>query len=273
MRLNPPSAGRPNIPLAALGTLILFVAVAAIGCGGHSKAEKLHDQGVLLLKNRRLYKAIEKFEEALALKPDQVKTLTSCAEAYLKMGKKGSAELVLKYAGKAVELDQNRHQAYLTLGQAHLKLALEKAEVDRPPSKTQQEFRRKIRTLAGNFQAFALEPGLLTPWGNPSTWLRVWAHKVFRLLVPYALIGLLVGSIAAGGWFYLATAVGQVVFYGLVALGWAKEWVGGAIRGHLVRLAYTFIVLNLAAVGGLWCWLRGCKATQLWKGAYPETSA
>ena len=131
MRLISPSAARPNFPSAAVGMLILFVAVAAIGCGGHGKAEKLHDQGALLLKNRRLYKAIEKFEEALALKPDQVKTLAFCAEAYLKTGKGGSAELAIKYAGKAVELDPERHQAYLTLGQAHLKLALEKAEVDR----------------------------------------------------------------------------------------------------------------------------------------------
>ena len=51
------------------------------------------------------------------------------------------------------------------------------------------ERKRKIRTLAGNWQLLALEPPLSNPFKNP-LWLRFMSHKIFRLLVPYCLIAL-----------------------------------------------------------------------------------
>jgi len=59
---------------------------------------------------------------------------------------------------------------------------------DRPAFRAGQEFRRKVRTLAGNYQAFAIAPGLLLPWVNQTTWWQVWSHKMFRLWVPFALV-------------------------------------------------------------------------------------
>jgi poly-beta-1,6-N-acetyl-D-glucosamine synthase len=52
------------------------------------------------------------------------------------------------------------------------------------------EKKRKIRTLAGNWQLLILKPALLNPLKN-SLWLRFMSHKIFRLLVPYCLITLL----------------------------------------------------------------------------------
>ena len=52
------------------------------------------------------------------------------------------------------------------------------------------EKRRKIRTLAGNWQLLMLEPKLLHPFKNP-LWLRFLSHKIFRLLIPYCFITLL----------------------------------------------------------------------------------
>ena len=40
---------------------------------------------------------------------------------------------------------------------------------DRASSQGRQELRRKVRTLAGNFQAFAIEPAMLLPWRNRAT--------------------------------------------------------------------------------------------------------
>ena len=59
------------------------------------------------------------------------------------------------------------------------------------------ELRRKIRTLAGNYQILRLEPRLLNPFRNP-VWIQYMSHKVGRLLVPYALMALLVASAPAG---------------------------------------------------------------------------
>jgi cellulose synthase/poly-beta-1,6-N-acetylglucosamine synthase-like glycosyltransferase len=82
------------------------------------------------------------------------------------------------------------------------------------------ELRRKIRTLAGNYQILRLEPRLLNPFRNP-VWIQYMSHKVGRLLVPYALMALLItsGVLAQSSLFYLAAFVGQVIFYALAAYG------------------------------------------------------
>ena len=135
---------------------------------------------------------------------------------------------------------------------------------DRASTHARQEFKRKVRTLAGNFQAFALEPALLTPWGNPATWFQVWSHKVFRVLAPYALVLLLLSSLLAPGSIYSIAAVLQTGFYGMAALGWYGERLGRPMRWRLVNLAYTFVTLNAAAAGGMWLWLQGCDTRQIW---------
>jgi hypothetical protein len=55
------------------------------------------------------------------------------------------------------------------------------------------ESRRKTRTLAGNYQILAQEPRLLLPFVNP-VWLQYMSHKVGRLVVPWALLGVLLSS-------------------------------------------------------------------------------
>lgn len=140
---------------------------------------------------------------------------------------------------------------------------------DRPSSRADQEMRRKVRTLAGNFQAFAIEPGLLLPWRNPSTWWQVSSHKLARLLVPYALIALLAGSFAAHGWLYRLAGAGQMAFYGLAAAGWFIERAGRPLRRE-ISFAYTFTTLNMAAVLGFAAWLRGHGTGTIWRKAYGE---
>jgi cellulose synthase/poly-beta-1,6-N-acetylglucosamine synthase-like glycosyltransferase len=82
------------------------------------------------------------------------------------------------------------------------------------------ELKRKIRTLAGNYQILALEPRLLVPLLNP-VWLQYMSHKVGRLLVPYALLALLVTSAvrAPSSSFYALACAAQVTFYALAGYG------------------------------------------------------
>jgi poly-beta-1,6-N-acetyl-D-glucosamine synthase len=47
-----------------------------------------------------------------------------------------------------------------------------------------KEKKRKIRTLAGNWQLLLLEPRILNPVKNP-LWFKFLSHKTLRLLVPY----------------------------------------------------------------------------------------
>jgi len=95
------------------------------------------------------------------------------------------------------------------------------------------EMRRKVRTLAGNFQLLAQEPRLLVPGVNP-VWLQFVSHKVARLLVPYALIAVLASSavLAAGSWFYAAAFAAQAAFYALAAYGAVLDRRADAVLDH-----------------------------------------
>jgi poly-beta-1,6-N-acetyl-D-glucosamine synthase len=108
------------------------------------------------------------------------------------------------------------------------------------------ERRRKIRTLAGNFQSFGRNPWLFVPWLNPICW-QFLSHKVFRLLVPYALLVLLATSLLLEGW-YRAFGVVQLIGYSLAGLGMVSAQVR---RLPLVSFGVVFVDLNLAALMAL----------------------
>jgi len=125
----------------------------------------------------------------------------------------------------------------------------------------EREFGRKVRTLAGNYQLLGLLPGLLSPLSNPS-WFEFMSHKICRLLCPWALLALFValplgywGSAqrldAGAGLLYCMAALAQLGFYALALLG-------GRL-GKLGAVARTFVVLNAAALLGLWRHLRGAQ--------------
>jgi poly-beta-1,6-N-acetyl-D-glucosamine synthase len=113
---------------------------------------------------------------------------------------------------------------------------------DRTSPDAAAEVRRKTRTLAGNYQILAQEPRLLVPIVNP-VWLQYVSHKIGRLLVPWALLGILVSSavLAASSWLYFAAFCVQVAFYGLADLGaWLESRERRSNAGYSRRLPMTF---------------------------------
>ncbi len=112
------------------------------------------------------------------------------------------------------------------------------------PSALSSEFRRKVRTLAGNYQVLRAFPVLLTPANR--MWLHFLSHKFGRLLLPFALILCAVSTFfLASPWRELLFA-GQAAFYAAAALDLAvpESW-------HLKRLtspARTFVVLMAATL-------------------------
>jgi cellulose synthase/poly-beta-1,6-N-acetylglucosamine synthase-like glycosyltransferase len=121
----------------------------------------------------------------------------------------------------------------------------------------EREFGRKARTLAGNYQLFSRMPSLLLPFVNPS-WFETVSHKITRLLCPWAMLALLLAC-AAGALgstyqglqsaLFRGLLLVQIVFYCLAALG--------ARAGRIGVLARTFVVLNAAALVGLWRFVAG----------------
>jgi cellulose synthase/poly-beta-1,6-N-acetylglucosamine synthase-like glycosyltransferase len=107
-----------------------------------------------------------------------------------------------------------------------------------------REFRRKVRTLIGNFQLFAFL--LAHPRPFPAALLfSLMSHKVCRAVTPIALITLAVGSLGMEpGLGRNALLAGQGVVYGVGAMTLTS---GGRIRGKLPSVCTTFCVLNAAA--------------------------
>ena len=96
---------------------------------------------------------------------------------------------------------------------------------DRASADAAVESRRKVRTLAGNYQILAHEPRLLLPFANP-VWLQYLSHKVARLAIPWALAGAFLASAALmfDGWFYALAFALQSAFYGLAGYGgWSEH--------------------------------------------------
>ncbi len=106
---------------------------------------------------------------------------------------------------------------------------------------------RKIRTLAGNFQSYVRNSWLFLPWRNPIFWQFI-SHKVFRLLVPYAMLTALVASLLAPGLFYQLAALAQILFY---LLGGLTLFIPALSRNRICSFILVFLELNAAAVIGL----------------------
>jgi poly-beta-1,6-N-acetyl-D-glucosamine synthase len=119
-----------------------------------------------------------------------------------------------------------------------------------------QEFRRKLRTLIGNYQLVQLAPWVLTR-PNPLRFQFV-CHKLLRLLVPFALLSALLSSISVRKGVYELALVLQLAFYGLASLSIFRAKLG--VVSRLSNISLAFIVLNTAAAVALVYFVMGRKA-------------
>ena len=111
----------------------------------------------------------------------------------------------------------------------------------------QEELGRKVRTLAGNYQAVSLCPDLIKPWRN-RLFFRYVSHKLCRLVAPFALIALLLCNLALMEVWYSYLLMAQAVGYGLAFVGWGLAGIG--VRERWTSAAFAFCLLNYAALAG-----------------------
>jgi cellulose synthase/poly-beta-1,6-N-acetylglucosamine synthase-like glycosyltransferase len=103
---------------------------------------------------------------------------------------------------------------------------------------------RKIRTLTGNYQAFMRNLWLFSPLKNP-IFIQFISHKVFRLLVPYALLLLFFSSIFLNTIFYQTILILQILFYFCGFLGIIFNKLR---KNKIISFIVVFISLNLAVM-------------------------
>jgi cellulose synthase/poly-beta-1,6-N-acetylglucosamine synthase-like glycosyltransferase len=131
---------------------------------------------------------------------------------------------------------------------------------DRLPPRSRDEFRRKVRTLSGNFQLMVRLPAALLPWRNP-VWAQYVSHKVLRLFVPWMLLTLLLCSAFLPSTFFQFVFLSQVGFY---TLGVTALVAPGGWQPRLLSLPGCFLTLNAAAWLAFWVWVSG-RAGRTWK--------
>ncbi|WP_426661099.1 glycosyltransferase family 2 protein [Rhodanobacter aciditrophus] len=143
------------------------------------------------------------------------------------------------------------------------RVAYEPAAVawDGSSQQPREEQRRKIRTLAGNYQLVQLAPWLLLPWRNP-LWFRFVSHKLLRLLAPWLLLALALSAaaLAPRHALFALTALGLLAVVAAVVAGRLLPALGARLP---IRLLTAFCYLNLFAAQALLAFARN-RRLHLW---------
>jgi cellulose synthase/poly-beta-1,6-N-acetylglucosamine synthase-like glycosyltransferase len=131
---------------------------------------------------------------------------------------------------------------------------------EEPALDADQEFVRRARIGAGNWQALARVPDLLDPRIG-FLWFAFVSHKLLRWATPLLLgIALAANAILAGregAWGYRALLLAQVGFYALALAG--RLGAAGRAR-RLAAVAHYFVAMNAALAVGFWRFVRGTQA-------------
>lgn len=138
------------------------------------------------------------------------------------------------------------------------------------PAGVGDEFRRRIRIGAGNWQALFHCAGLLLPWKGFIAF-EFWSHKVFRWASPFLLpVALAANCALLGDKFWQIALALQVVFYGAAGVGALLTKLG--LRGGPFRTVFYFVVINAALGMGIMrgmlrlqraTWNRTSRATEV----------
>jgi len=135
---------------------------------------------------------------------------------------------------------------------------------DRAAATADEEFTRKVRTIAGNFQLFGRNPWLLDPRRN-RLWLQTVSHKGLRLLTPILLATAAAANLdLASSTFYLGALAAQAAFYAAAVSGFALRNVRH--RVPLLTVPYVICLLSWATVVAFLRFVNG-RQSVVWERA------
>ena len=135
---------------------------------------------------------------------------------------------------------------------------------DKAASTSREEFTRKVRTIAGNFQLFVLCRKLFNPFRSPVAF-QFFSHKLLRAAAFLFLMALFISNLLLMTHFpYNLIITAQGLFYFLAIAGWALEKL--SVKSKLCSIPYVFCVLNFAALKGFLNFLTGSHSVK-WEKA------
>jgi len=134
------------------------------------------------------------------------------------------------------------------------------------PTSRKVEFRRKVRTLAGNYQILVAYPALLGPRNR--MWFHFLSYKFARLMLPWVFVAFFLSScFIPTPWQRLALG-GQAVFYLLAAV---DPWIpDGLPLKRISSTIRTLVAMLIATVCGLSVFV--VRPKSLWKETKIEAS-
>jgi poly-beta-1,6-N-acetyl-D-glucosamine synthase len=112
------------------------------------------------------------------------------------------------------------------------------------PTALNVEFRRKVRTLAGVYQLAGRFPGALLGPSN-RMWFHFMSHKIARLLLPFALIGVFFSSFFLPAPWPKVLVPAQLAFYAIAIADLLTP--ESTLLKKLTSISRTFVVLVAAA--------------------------
>ena len=134
---------------------------------------------------------------------------------------------------------------------------------DDASSAPRQEYERKVRTLAGNYQSFVQLSSTLNPFKSRVAFQFI-SHKLLRVLAPFFLVALFVSNLFLPDCpLYWVFFILQIAFYGLALLG---AIVPGRMR-QFFSAPYVFCLLNISALVGLYRYLSRQQQVTWQKGS------
>lgn len=139
---------------------------------------------------------------------------------------------------------------------------------DRASVTAAEEFTRKVRTIAGNFQLLFREPWLLNPLSN-RLWFQTLSHKYFRLAGPLFLAAALLSNLLLleQAPLYRLTLALQLFFYSCAAAGLLIR--NPREQTVVMKICSAFCLLNWATVVGFLRFLSG-RQQVTWQKAKAE---
>ncbi|MCB9519415.1 MAG: glycosyltransferase [Myxococcales bacterium] len=127
------------------------------------------------------------------------------------------------------------------------------------------DFRMRVRVVVRSLNALVKRRAVLNPARFGCFALAMWSHKVLRYLAPVLLLVALSAHCATVAlaadpwrWLYGAALVPHVGLYVAALTGWLAQRTG--VRIPFVHIPYYFVLVNAAALVGIFRFVRGDRA-------------
>lgn len=124
---------------------------------------------------------------------------------------------------------------------------------DTPADMPEREYRRKVRTLTGNYQIFAMFKDRFNPFRSIVA-MPLFSHKFLRIAAPFFIILMFLSNLAlAKDSFYSILLAGQIIFYLLAVIGRVTYRSNNRMAfARLLSTVYMFCFMNYTALVGFY---------------------